>query len=380
MKKYVCIIIAVLLAFAFSACGGEEHTSSAPDVSDAEQHSVPAKPEPQFCVNGRGIEEYRIIYRKTNVPSQYKFVAEALRDTITQKYGFTPEVYPEDETLPAQEAELLVGMCEGRDFCEDFYYEIYNDRGDHFIAVKGATVLFAANNAGGAYLAAKEFVDMAEKGEITDMKQKGTGKITTVACIGGSITEGSNSEDPNKNYPTYLQEMLGPEYFVMNFGVSGYSIVNTDQYAYCKTSQYKKSLEANPDIVIFALGCNDCNPTSNQPYKAWEGTDRAEKFVKSTKELLDSYKALPSAPKIYMCLPCSLFKVPGDQWNATEWAARIENYALPLLRQIAQEYELPVIDLWSWSKEHPEVFTDGLHPKNESYRDYALAVYNGMSE
>ncbi|MBR4799244.1 MAG: hypothetical protein IK047_03170, partial [Clostridia bacterium] len=326
-------------------------------------------------------EEYRIIYRNTNLPSQYRFAAEALRDMIDARFGYTPEVYAEDAVLEPQEAELLVGMCEGRDFCDDYFYEIYGDRGDHFLAVGGAKVLFAANNAGGAYLAIKEFAELMDSGvTVNDMKQKGKGKIINVACVGGSITEGSNSDDPNKNYPTYLQELLGPEYFVMNFGISGYSIVNTDQYAYCKSSQYKKSLESEPDIVIFALGCNDCNPTSNQKYKTWEGTDRDEKFVQSTKELLDSYLALPSAPKIYMCLPCSLFKVPGDQWNAAEWAARIENYALPLLRQIAQEYELPVIDLWSWSKEHPEVFTDGLHPKNESYRDYALAVYNGISE
>ncbi|MBR0231396.1 MAG: hypothetical protein IJQ53_04135 [Clostridia bacterium] len=379
MKKLICVLLAAVLLFSLAACGKTASPSDDP-VSELTP-DCGEEPVNVFGINGHKLSEYRIVYRKTNVPSQYLFVARELQSLVAEKTGYTPDIYAEDEKLPAQETELLVGMCEGREVCDDYFYEIYNERGDYYLAVKGASVIFAANNAGGAYLAVKEFAKLIDKGgELKDMKQKGTGEITTVACVGGSITEGSNSDDSNKNYPTYLQEMLGPEYFVMNYGISGYSVVSTDQFAYCKTAQYKQSLSLAPDIVIFALGTNDCNPTSNQPYKAWEGTDRAQKFEQSVKELLDSYKALPSNPKIYLCLPCSLTKVPGDQWNADEWSARIEKYALPILQSVAREYELPVIDLWTWSRSHPEVFKDGLHPKDESYKEYALAVYNAMTE
>ena len=38
------------------------------------------------------------------------------------------------------------------------------------------------------------------------------------------------------------------------------------------------------------------------------------------------------------------------------------------------------MDMYSWSKNHPEVFKDGLHPYNESYKVYAERVYDEIKD
>ena len=48
-----------------------------------------------------------------------------------------------------------------------------------------------------------------------------------VACIGNSITYGYGLDNPDKeSYPARLQEMLGNNYDVKNFGKSGATLLN----------------------------------------------------------------------------------------------------------------------------------------------------------
>ncbi|MBO5914188.1 MAG: hypothetical protein J6Q72_02475, partial [Clostridia bacterium] len=212
---------------------------------------------------------------------------------------------------------------------------------------------------------------------------KGEKKIIKVACVGDSITQGINSTDPkNMTYPAYIQEMLGYDYYVLNAGLSGYSICDIDDYAYHKSKQFTESRELRPDVVLFALGTNDANPTPNQPYKSWTDPkyDRTNVFIRSTKNLLDAYKKANPEVQIIMILPASLFKVGADGWNAIPWTENIVKYSHPLLKQIAEEYGLQTVDMFPWSQEHKEVFTDGLHPKDETYKTFAQFIYDNIKD
>lgn len=84
-------------------------------------------------------------------------------------------------------------------------------------------------------------------------------KVTAVkvACIGNSITFGARIEDRIKDaYPEQLGRMLGEEYLVKKFGVSGRTLLSKGNAPYIKTGAYQKSLEFNPDIIIIKLGTN----------------------------------------------------------------------------------------------------------------------------
>ena len=168
MKKLLCIALALLIFASFAACGApdpaessaeeqsgageassaasEEGSSpepvSGPEISEPEE-SVPEESLPAVggpTINGHSLNEYRIVYRLTSLPARYEAVAYELRDYIAENYGVTLEVYAENDGLDRSETEFLVGMCIGRNFCDDYYYEVYEERGDYFLAVSGGTV------------------------------------------------------------------------------------------------------------------------------------------------------------------------------------------------------------------------------------------------
>ena len=101
-----------------------------------------------------------------------------------------------------------------------------------------------------------------------------------VACIGNSITAGFGLRT-NESYPLKLQALLGSAYKVVNYGVSGTTILkdpndgNTNldldqsQWSYWEADddpkrdvtggkeQYDLALASKPDIVIIKFGTND---------------------------------------------------------------------------------------------------------------------------
>jgi acyl-CoA thioesterase I len=75
---------------------------------------------------------------------------------------------------------------------------------------------------------------------------------TRVALIGDSITELSG-------YPDYVVELLGPPFWVRNFGVSGSNVLVDAYNPYLYTAALRDALAFQPDIVIIMLGTNDAS-------------------------------------------------------------------------------------------------------------------------
>jgi len=64
-----------------------------------------------------------------------------------------------------------------------------------------------------------------------------------VACVGDSITEITS-------YTSHLQSMLGSNYTVGNFGVSGSTVSLNSSKPYMKQPQYTAAQNFDPDIVV----------------------------------------------------------------------------------------------------------------------------------
>ena len=78
---------------------------------------------------------------------------------------------------------------------------------------------------------------------------------TRIACIGNSITYGSTVINREKNaYPVQLQAMLGDEFDVKNFGVSGATLLKKGNKPYWKESAYNDALAFKPNIIFIKLG------------------------------------------------------------------------------------------------------------------------------
>ena len=89
-----------------------------------------------------------------------------------------------------------------------------------------------------------------------------------VACVGNSVTYGYGHKNPGEtSYPTQLQQMLGGEYEVRNFGHSGATLLNKGHRPYTSLPEYKAVLEFAPDIIVIHLGLNDTDPRNWPNYR-----------------------------------------------------------------------------------------------------------------
>ncbi|GAB4041462.1 GDSL-type esterase/lipase family protein [Spirosoma gilvum] len=188
-------------------------------------------------------------------------------------------------------------------------------------------------------------------------------KVVRIACVGNSITYGAGLTHREQNsFPAQLQYLLGSGYEVMNFGVSGRTVLRETTAPYTSTDKYQEALKSNPDIVLIKLGTND----SRLPYRL-----KIDQFIPDYKALVQSFKDLPTHPRIVLLLPVASFLT--DTTRQTE--AAIKKHILPRIRQVAFEEKLELVDLHSLTLEDSLLFPDKLHPASLVMTRIARRLY-----
>ncbi len=194
---------------------------------------------------------------------------------------------------------------------------------------------------------------------------------TVIACVGDSITKGERSGDVNRySYPAQLQEMLGEDYEVLNFGWGGATAQPDTSNPYKQTVQYRQAKESNADIVVVKLAHNDtkaANWDSSNPEAA------KAKFKAALKALVEEMKALPSDPTVYIATPAWALGGSTD--------TLFNNYMIPAIEEIAEELEINLIDLHTPMIGKPELYSlngTNVHPNKEGYSLIAETVYEAL--
>ena len=173
-----------------------------------------------------------------------------------------------------------------------------------------------------------------------------------VACVGDSITFGHGIKDRDHDtYPAILSSRLGPKYDVRNFGVSGTTTMMKTDMPYMNEQAYKDALAFNPQIVTIKLGTND-----SKPYN-WKEKDH---FKQDLKTLIESFRNLPSQPKIWLCLPVPAY---GHAWSIND--SVIFTGVIPYIKEVADEEGLPLVDLNTPLQGKKQYFPDTIHPNEE---------------
>lgn len=169
-----------------------------------------------------------------------------------------------------------------------------------------------------------------------------------IACVGDSITFGHGISNRDKNsYPAQLEHML-TNCDVVNFGVSGATLLKTGDLSYWKQNELDSALHYNPDIVIIMLGSNDSKPWN------WEHN---ESFSSDYIELINKFKTLESEPEIYVCYPPPAFK---PRWSICD--SVIRGGIIPIISEIAMLEDLKVIDMYVPFEGKEILFPDYIHP------------------
>ena len=224
-------------------------------------------------------------------------------------------------------------------------------------------ILALAAAGGFAYLYFNGISGMSNTSEAKD------GQIR-VACVGDSTTYGHGIKNwPRNNYPAVLQNLLGEEYHVNNYGVSSFAVQEDADRSYRSLTHYRESLAYDADYVVFMIGSNDSKPVN------WKGADA---FKEDLLSLLDTY----GDSEIILCTLPSAFFLEGQTEGITNHNIQplIVNEIAEITREIAAERGYTLIDIHAFTAEHPEWFSkDGVHPSNEGAAAMAQEVYSVLT-
>ena len=189
-----------------------------------------------------------------------------------------------------------------------------------------------------------------------------------VACIGNSITDGHGiGMAPVKGYPAVLQKKLGEGYLVKNFGVSARTMMNKGDLPYMNELAWRDAQAFNPNIVIIKLGTNDS--------KTHNWVHGADEYRQSMQAMIDTLKALPSKPKIYLCSPIPAFK---DSWTIND--SVIVNGEMPIIKKLAKKNKCQFIDLHTSYTYGDMMLKDGIHPNAKGAEKMADIIFDAIEK
>jgi lysophospholipase L1-like esterase len=185
------------------------------------------------------------------------------------------------------------------------------------------------------------------------------GKLARVACMGDSITEVSG-------YPEDLQALLGNDSVVGNFGVRGATVSFGSVNPYYFTEKYPDAVEFQPTTVVLMLGTNDARTDTYE---------LIESFVSNYKQIIEGIQTSKDSSKaqIYLVKPPPVFE---NDLNIS--STDLANGIIPKIEQVAQELNLPIIDLYTPLLNHPEYYLDGVHLNSEGAQYIANTIYEAI--
>jgi lysophospholipase L1-like esterase len=202
---------------------------------------------------------------------------------------------------------------------------------------------------------------------------------THVACVGDSITYGYLASSTSKSYPSVLQTMFGNGVMVKNFGRNSatllsngdtpwISVDNMAEYNAATSFVSGAGTSAVVDVIIM-LGTNDTKSGNWMP----GGTTRAAQFMTDYAALIDHFTNLSTHPVVYVAIPAAIYT---NSFGISESVA--VNEIDPIIRQVAAQKGAPIIDIHAKSVNHPEYFSDGVHPTDAGYALLAGWMHDGL--
>lgn len=172
-----------------------------------------------------------------------------------------------------------------------------------------------------------------------------------VACVGNSITQGPGRDNPD-SYPLQMQAILGEAYEVVNFGVSGRTMLRKGDFPYWNEPQFQQVKDFAPDVLVIMLGTNDSKPQN------WKF---ASEFRQDYLDMIAEFKkTMPVDGKVYV-----IFPVPVTRENFGITPVVMDSEQRLMLIDIADESGSELLNLYTPFMGNEDLLPDGVHPNTE---------------
>ena len=183
----------------------------------------------------------------------------------------------------------------------------------------------------------------------------------TIACIGDSNTDGWPDMLDEKPYTSMLQEQLGSEFKVLNFGKTNTTLLKKASDSYWDCPQFDSAMESKPDIVTIILGTNDCKADE------WRVGRGAENFQKDYEDMIDTLSSLPTKPQVIACTPAPVRK--NNNYEMVD--STMQNEIVPTIKKAADSRKVKLIDFNSVANDSIYFHEDGVHLDSTGHSFFA---------
>lgn len=191
-----------------------------------------------------------------------------------------------------------------------------------------------------------------------------------IACVGDSITFGAGVILSRHNaWPHLLEKELGNSFQVINYGLSWATLQMEGNLPYRRFDFMKRMEAAKPNTVLFMLGSNDSKPCN------WQAKRFREQYETTIYGMLQKehpYQLILMVPP--RAFPNKMIKRILFGIDNEVIGRDIRNTIL----DVGSKYQIPVVDLYEFTKDHPEYFADGVHPNaagNEAIAKYLYKTF-----
>jgi acetyl esterase/lipase len=189
-----------------------------------------------------------------------------------------------------------------------------------------------------------------------------------LAVVGASIAAGFGTPDHARDsYPSQLRGMLGPGWVVMNFGVSGTTLIHSGDSPYVKTREYQAALDFKPDVLVIDLGGNDSKPFNYEAHP--------DDFIPDYEAMAAAFHQANPQVKIYAALPVPAFP---DNYGIRD--SVIVSKIIPATVQAAAAANITVIDLHTPLAGRGADFPDRVHPDVAGAKTMAEVILSALSK
>ncbi|UNY97456.1 GDSL-type esterase/lipase family protein [Zhouia spongiae] len=198
--------------------------------------------------------------------------------------------------------------------------------------------------------------------------QKANTGPVKIACVGNSITYGMNiANRVHNSYPAQLQEMLGDDYQVENFGVSSKTLTKKGNDPYWKEEAFKRALDFKADIVFIKLGSNDAKAINRV---------HLDEYESDYKSLIQEFKTANPESRIVLIYP-----LPSFHTDTTYiWEPVIKDRLIPKIKKVAYETGIETVDMHQLFLDKSGMVPDKIHPNSLGATLIARRLYEVVKQ